>query len=167
MQTRAAFSLIELVLVVSIIAVIGAIALPRLSSVAERAPKAAFEADLIILQSALERYLIEHQGTPPTEAQFVLQLTQFTDIDGAVSAVKTTSHIYGPYLRRMPQSYIAPATGDPVFVSDGSSPDEKSVIDPDSGEDTGWRFSPVTGQVRVIARDVSIDGAGEDFKIKQ
>ena len=141
------FSFIELVIVVTIIGVISAIAIPRISRAVEDAPEVAYAADLRLIEDAVDRYATEHLGKYPTQALFVHQLTKFTDIDGRVSFTKTTKHIYGPYLRSMPQILI---TGNSSSgLSDTLAANELKVTDPVSGKDLGWRFNTRTGKVRA------------------
>jgi prepilin-type N-terminal cleavage/methylation domain-containing protein len=151
-RAAAGFSLIELVIVVAIIGVIGAIAVPRLSGAAEDASIAAYKADLAILQDAVDRYYAEH-AKYPAKAAFSAQLTRYTDAAGNVSHVKTSTHIYGPYLRKMPRIYAGAAFGigslDAGLLTAGTAPEEFTVTDPDNGIDTGLRFDARTGQVKL------------------
>jgi len=148
------FSMIELVIVVAIIGVIGSIAVPRLSDVAGRAPAMAYKADLAQIQSAIERYTAEHLGTPPSAAAFAAQLTQYTDIHGAVSATKSPTHLYGPYLRKLPEVFIGPKAGDAGLtaaeVSDGAAVDEVAVKTV-ANKTTAWMYEEKTGRLRVKA----------------
>ncbi len=97
-----AFSLIELVIVVVIIGIIAAIAIPRLSRGAAGAADAALIGDLAVMRSGIDLYETEHVGAQPTLANFVNQMTQFTDANGNTSATKGGLFIYGPYLRQVP-----------------------------------------------------------------
>jgi prepilin-type N-terminal cleavage/methylation domain-containing protein len=63
--TARAFSLIELVMVVVVLGVIGAIAVPRLSGFGERAKVSAAAANVSIVKSRIEEY-IAVEGVPPT-----------------------------------------------------------------------------------------------------
>lgn len=101
-QTRRAFSLIELVIVVVIIGIIGAIALPRMSRGAAGAADSSLVADLAVLRNAIELYQAEHGGLYPTEASFVTQMTGYSQVDGTAQATKDSSHFLGPYLRSVP-----------------------------------------------------------------
>src|SRR3954453_19894807 len=96
------FSLIELVIVVVIIGIIAAIAIPRLSRGSAGAADSALLGDLAVLRNAIDLYATEHGGTYPALATFDPHLTQFTDSNGGVSATKEPTHIYGPYLRKVP-----------------------------------------------------------------
>lgn len=100
-RTRA-FSLVELVIVVVILAIIGAIAIPRLSRGAEGAADSALIADLAVLRNAIDLYTTEHEGTLPTAAAFVNQMTIYSDINGNTNAAKGGLFIYGPYIRAIP-----------------------------------------------------------------
>src|SRR4051794_25040880 len=94
-----AFSLIELVIVITIIALISAIAIRRLSRHADQAASSGLAADLSVLQLAIERYRAEHAGLNPTAASIEDQLTKYTDAQGAVSPTTSTQYVYGPYVR--------------------------------------------------------------------
>ncbi|MFO0830273.1 MAG: prepilin-type N-terminal cleavage/methylation domain-containing protein [Phycisphaerales bacterium] len=118
---RRGFSLIELVIVIVIIGIIAAIAIPRMSRVAEGANDSALKANLNVLRSAIDLYHTEHEGLYPSEADVVNQLTTYTNIGGTSQASADSTHIYGPYLSVVPplpvncavkgQTGIANATG--------------------------------------------------------
>ncbi len=103
-----AFSLIELVIVVVIIGIIAAIAVPRLSSSGERSREAAISASEAIFARAIEMYVAEHNGLSPADnpdgsvtnipSVIIARLTQKTDEQGTVDA----NGLFGPYLRDMP-----------------------------------------------------------------
>lgn len=102
------FSLIELVIVVVIIGIIAAIAVPRFSSSGERSREAAISANEAIFARAIEMYAAEHNGLSPADnpdgsvtnipSVIIARLTQKTDEQGTVDA----NGLFGPYLRDMP-----------------------------------------------------------------
>lgn len=102
-----AFSLVELVMVIAIIAVLGAIAVPRMTKASQRAAANALQANLTNVRKGIDQYYAEHLRFPgynhangsPANKAFVNQLTKYTNAAGAPSAGRTTTHIYGPYLR--------------------------------------------------------------------
>jgi prepilin-type N-terminal cleavage/methylation domain-containing protein len=101
------FSLIEMVIVVVIIAILSAIAVPKLSRGSQGAAESALHGDLRVLRAAVDLYMTEHGGVVPadpgvTPKNFVDQLTKYTDDQGTVSATKTGAFVYGPYLREVP-----------------------------------------------------------------
>ena len=101
-QLQGAFSLLEVVIVVAIIAVLATIAIPRMSRGAKGANDSAVSGDLAVLRNAIDLYATEHGGTYPGATTIANQLTQYTDIDGTTSTTKTTTCIYGPYVRTIP-----------------------------------------------------------------
>src|SRR5207249_11695047 len=106
---RAGFSLIELVIVVVIIGIIAAIAIPRLSRGSAGAADSALSGNLAVLRSAIDLYSTEHGGTFPALATFEDQLTKYTDGNGGVSTTKDSSHLYGPYIRKLPLLPVGPS----------------------------------------------------------
>ncbi len=59
------FSLVELVVVIVIIGIIAAIAVPRMSNAVAGARESVLKADLRALRTAIDLYAIEHDGSPP------------------------------------------------------------------------------------------------------
>ncbi len=107
---RRAFTLVELVIVVVIIGLIAAIAIPSFSSAGVLAPAKQLRRDLAVLRTAIDRYHYQHGAYPGqraarsdvapagSEAAFVLQLTRFTNKAGQVSDVRSDTYRFGPYL---------------------------------------------------------------------
>ena len=81
------FSLIELVIVVVIIGVISAIAIPRFQNMGEKTGVNALQLNLKEMRRAIDHYHAEH-GAYPLLDKFTDQLTKYTDISGNVSATR-------------------------------------------------------------------------------
>ncbi len=146
-----AFSLIELVIVVVIIAIIGAIAIPKMSRGAAGANDSALIQDLSTMRSAVDLYTTEHNGLPPsntTSATFISQLTTYTDINGAAVSTKDTTHIYGPYLKSLPNL--------PVGTNKGLS--TVTVTGPVGTGSFGWYFDGTTIWANDVASDTDVAG---------
>ena len=141
-----AFSLIELVSVVVILATIAAIAIPRVTSAVERANLTAYCQNLVILQTAVDHYRAEHNGqSPPSAAQLLL----YTDEDGNTSATRGGAFVYGPYLHSMPALNYGDNIGDTELEVD---------TDPGAGSG-GWVIDSASGLVRANLDD-SVRGPG-------
>lgn len=103
-----AFSLIELVLVIVIMGIISAIAIPRLSGASDRVSYAALAGTLQRYQKAIDIYAAEHEGNcPATETdgsittdgrRLVTRLVSKTDLGGTPDE----SGLFGPYLQAPP-----------------------------------------------------------------
>ena len=86
MAAKRAFSLIELVIVVVIIGIVAAIAIPRMGRGSQGAAESSLVADLSVMRKAIDLYTVEHIGDVPTSAAgFADQMTIFTDLGGATS----------------------------------------------------------------------------------
>lgn len=85
-------TLIELMVVVVVLGIIAAIAIPSISSVITNSKISATESDLATIQEALQRYDIDHGQYPKNTTQ----LTEQTYADGSTSGESGT--LYGPYL---------------------------------------------------------------------
>ncbi len=138
------FSLIELVIVVVIIGIIAAIAVPRFSSAIEKSADAAVAQNVAVLQKAIDLYTAEHADLSPareaggatsTPNAMIRRLIQRTDASGALES----TGIYGPYLRAWPEN---PANGRRSLRIDGAA----------AGANThGWRFDSATGVIQSDA----------------
>ena len=132
------FSLIELVIVVIIVGLLAAIAIPRFSSAGDSATDAALSADLDSLRKAIELYQGEHMGKYPDTARIADQLTQYTDVHGNPSPTKGGAHTYGPYVRAIPGLKVGPNRG-------------RTKVAAVSASDVGWVYDQTNGQITAAA----------------
>lgn len=150
------FSLVELIIVVVIIAIIGAIAIPRMSRGAAGASDSAMVGDLAILRSAIDLYAAEHTGKFPPAATFADHMTGYSNAAGdAASTSKTSTNIYGPYMRKIPPLPVGSNKNSTVVV-DGSS----AAVGASAG---GWWYDPATGVVKANLPDAEVDDAGKAY----
>jgi prepilin-type N-terminal cleavage/methylation domain-containing protein len=140
-----AFSLIELVIVVIIMGVIAAIALPRFGSAVDHATSSSLTANVEELQRAIDLYTSEHQGLAPGKEVdssvvvnpqiFYGRLLKPTDLDGS----QDDDGIYGPYLRFWP---INPVNGVNKLRIDGA---------PAPANLAGWRYDSASNAIQSDA----------------
>ena len=133
---KSGFSLLEVVIVVAIIAILAAIGIPRMSRGSRGANDSAVSGDLAVLRNAIDLYSAEHGGAFPAAATITDQLMKYTDITGATSDTKTTTHIYGPYIRSIP----------PLPVGDKKG---KSGIAALTGAEVGWLYTESSGTIKA------------------
>jgi len=160
------FTLIELLIVVIIIAILAAIAIPQFSNTSSDAQEAALDANLSTMRSAIELYRVQHnnkfpgaaatkgtstcpnsdQGTSEAKddatraVAFKEALTYFSNAAGLTCKTNPTDggFIYGPYLRGIPDEPVTPSK---LFTVDTTTTAVPSAA---TG---GWRFNTATGQL--------------------
>ena len=135
LRANRAFSLIELMIVVAIIGLLAAIAIPRMSRASQGAVDARLKADLSVMRNAIELYAAEHNGLFPTAANWEAQMVEeFSDIDGNTNATKGGDFIYGPYLKSTPVLQVGANKGSAVVANDANA-------------GTAWTYDPTTGDI--------------------
>ena len=150
--SRKGFSLIELVIVVVIIGIIAAIAIPRMSRGTAGAADSALSGNLSVLRNAIELYATEHNGkfpgdgTATTPATAEDALTKFTNDAGEASDTKTTTHIYGPYLRKVPPVTVGPLKNDRTKNALIKTDTVGAV---EATPTTGWVYNKSTGVIKA------------------
>lgn len=127
------FSLLEITLVIVVIGILAAIAIPRLSRGVTGSADSALTADLAMLRTAIENYTTDHSGAFPSGATIAQQLTSRTDASGNVSA-SSSSAPYGPYLSTLPVCPVGARSGNSAIATT----DAPSV---------GWIYTPATGVI--------------------
>ncbi len=156
-----AFTLVELVIVVTIIGIIAAIAAPRMSSTSTHATANAVQATLMSVRTAIDCFYAEHNKYPgydptndaPDGVNFVKQLTLFSDAKGNANATRSSTFKYGPYLRSPfpvnPANNLS--TVQVKTLRTDASPADGSV---------GWVAVLADGDFGVSATDAQLDKIG-------
>jgi general secretion pathway protein G len=171
------FTLIELLIVVIIIAILAAIAIPQFSNTSGDAQESAAIANLTTVRSAIELYRVQHNNTYPSTAAssgsstactggtpagvagtgakdtaqaLTDQLTMYSDASGNTCSTAAVGYIYGPYLRAMPVEPITNSAAVTVATTDtGSAAD---------GTTSGWRFVNTNGKIQINSTKLARDG---------
>jgi prepilin-type N-terminal cleavage/methylation domain-containing protein len=168
------FTLIELLIVVIIIAILAAIAIPQFSNTSGDAQESASIANLTTMRSAIELYRVQHSNTYPstfvagaaaapactggtagtgtvgTAAAFTEQLTMFTDAAGRTCSVGAPGYSYGPYLREIPVEPVTNVATVTVVTAAATTPPTATT--------TGWRFLNTTGALQINTTRLARDG---------
>ena len=95
---RSAFTLIEVLIVVVIMAVLAATILPQFSSSTKDAKVSTLKFNLHTLRSQIELYKMHHNGLLPDGTNNLAQLTLASDVTGTTGTAGT-SFPYGPYVQ--------------------------------------------------------------------
>lgn len=142
---RAGFGIGDLAIVLMVVAACVATVLPQFMAAGEDAKEATLQKNLKMLQTAINLYHLQHDGTYPASGsrnaeQFRQVLLLSTDVDGTVGAVGAKP--FGPYL--IGQIPVNPMNGSRgiKFVDDIS----KAV--PDGDTEHGWIYSPWSGRIK-------------------
>ncbi len=146
------FSLLELVIVVVIVGIIAAIAIPRMSRGSAGAADSAVSGNLAVLRNAIDLYSAEHNGAFPGATTVADQLTKYTDAVGATSDTRTSTHIYGPYLRSIP---ILPV---------GAKRNQDGIAAA-NGDTIGWIYTATPGAIRTNTTDSELDISGKQYNL--
>jgi general secretion pathway protein G len=145
------FTLVEILLVVTILGILAAMVLPTFQGNVATAKESASKSNLMTMRTQVELYKLQHNGFPPGYVNGAgadisavpVQLIGTTTIAGLPSAntVPSDPFLYGPYLKKIPENpfnglntiiYVAEATAFSTAV-DGSS--------------SGWLYKKETAEV--------------------
>lgn len=151
MHRQSGFTLVELLIVVVILGILAAVAIPQFNNSAEEARASNLQSNLAILRNSLEFYRTNHTGKypgypvgggTPTEALTTAQLTLSSKSDGSTAAVGTAGFDYGPYIREnIPEN---PVNGLATIMVLGDA-----AAFPAADDTTGWIYQPKTGKLRA------------------
>jgi len=143
------FSLLELVIVIVIMGIIAAVAIPRMSRGSAGAAEGALSGNLMVLRKAIDMYAGEHAGKYPDGNKVEKQLTQNTSMSGAASTSQPATHIYGPYLRTSPPLPVGSKKGKTKIGGGGAA---------------GWKYTAVTGEIRANLGPEEKDASGKPYR---
>ena len=141
-RTHRGFSLVELVVVVMILGILGAIAAPRLLRTSDQAVDGGLCQTLSVIRDSIDRFAAEHEGTLP----------------GADGLEQTLKDDLARYLRgpTFPICPVGEANNDLVRMVE----DESTVISgmAASSETHSWVYCYTSGEFGVNCEDTSADG---------
>jgi general secretion pathway protein G len=127
-KSRQGFTLVEMLLVITIIGILAALVVPKMMGRSEQARDAAARADIASIKTALDAYEIDNGNYPRNIGELLQQ---------PGNAV----HWHGPYLDKIPQdpwtqnyNYVYPGKHNPSgYDIFSAGPDGKAGTDDDIG----------------------------------
>jgi general secretion pathway protein G len=143
MIKKSGFTLVELLIVISVLGILAAIIAPLYSDAGEKARTSALQTDLQKIRTQIEVYRSQHNDQLPASTgelstDFERRMASKTDRYGNAGTD------YGPYLNKVPKN---PYNGKNTVRIDGAA----------AGANThGWRFDSVNG---IFQADDSADNA--------
>jgi len=166
MTNRSGFTLVEILIVVIILGILAAVAIPQFGDSTDDAREATLNASLAQMRSAIELYYHQHGADYPGEkhhvtgaattttaqadSAFIAQLTLYTSLPGVAGTTKDATFKFGPYMKTgLPEN---PFNGLSTVKCDITTTDLSSIT---SDATTGWKFYVLTG--RFIANDGAHD----------
>lgn len=140
-RNRKGFTLIELLIVVAIIGIIVAIAIPNLLNAIQRAKQRRTMGDMRSIATAIESYATDYNSYPPPAAQSV----PFGPTSGTVGA-KLGTYIAPTYIKVLPltdgwNSWLRYGTGNNganYFVQSGGRDGKYEDVTVDAGQTTDF-----------------------------
>jgi prepilin-type N-terminal cleavage/methylation domain-containing protein len=167
------FSLVELLIVVIILAILAAIAIPQFSSATVDAQESALDSNLNSLRSAIDLYKVQHNGKYPAAvaatgatctigtagagaintAQAVIdQLTKYSSASGTTCSGADPTTLLGPYVRKgVPADSITNSAA--IAVATAGTPLAPAAA---TG---GWSYDVKTGQMVMNSNALDSKGA--------
>ncbi len=147
---RSGFTLVEMLIVVAILGLLAAVAIPQFIAPGDDGRSAAMVSSLSILRTAIDSYWSQHDEFPgqTDSAEFTAQLCNKTNAQGEVGDGEVFT--YGPYLRKavLPTN---PLTGSNSVRIVAKMPGRAMG-------DEAWIYDKSTGEVRANLQGKTLDG---------
>lgn len=135
------FSLIELMIIISILGILAAIVIPTFSNANETAQASSLASQINTIKKGLVLYHSDHNETYPTNTQLITNqwqaLTNTTDITG-----NTAGDDFGPYFMKPPLN---------AFMN-------SDIVADDNYQ--AWRYDSFNGTIRAVVPNAIFTQAG-------
>jgi len=133
---KKAFTLVEILIVVSILGILAAVVIPEFQGHAQKAKESAAKEMLQTLRTVIERYAIQHNDVPPGYPD--------NDPTQSPALIGVLVHLIGPphYLKNIPEN---PFNGDEVITVIDNGESFPAAAD----GHTGWIYQPATKNIRL------------------
>jgi len=142
---RSAFTLIEVLIVVVIMAILAATIIPQFTDSTKDAKASTAVFNLHTLRSQIELYRAQHAGLAPATAATLIELTQTTNEAG--TAGTGSGFPYGPYIREVPAN---PFTNLKTIKTTASAAPAVGEVTAGGG---GWIYNVTTGGIWIDHAD--------------
>lgn len=164
---RAAFTLVELIIVIIILGILAALAIPQFATSTQDAQIATLQSNLAVARNAVNLYYHQHNSTYPCvndetggaggggtgidDPALVQQLEQYSNVNGATTnSLNRTTHPFGPYfMNGIPDN---PMTGtNTVYIFAEPAPLDAADVTTALAADANcaWIYSKTTGEWRA------------------
>lgn len=165
-RNRRAFTLVELLVVIIIIGILAAVAIPQFGESSADAKKSALKENLRMMRSVVDKYYQEHTNAYPgivkthkktaageaaahasVAEAFDKQMTCYSDALGNTCEEKNAGFPFGPYVKRRLPDNPLPAAGAVSTPSTVNVVTDTIRLTADGSPTTGWKFSSATGEL--------------------
>lgn len=147
-----AFTLVELMIVVSILGILAAIVIPQLQGNTVQAKESSAKFSLSTMRSQIQLYKMQHDNPPAyvngtaftTESFFINQMTGISNAKGGNNSatVPTSTFPLGPYLNEIPPNPINGLSSVKIFTTDVAFSTQVDGL-------TGWLYRALSGEITL------------------
>jgi len=152
MRKKRAFTLVEILIVVVLLAILALVVLPMVSGSVISARESALAHDLQMLRRYVLIYTAQHLEVPPgypdgdktqapTEQAFIDQIMLSSNASGQTAPIGTPGFPRGPYLMKMPVNPLNHKSTVEVLADGAAFP-------ANADGSHGWIYKPETAEVR-------------------